>query len=80
MKEVKAIKVTVKLFATLRNYGEIKQDIDYPEGTTPQDVIVDLKLPADEVAIIMINGRHVKLDAGLMEGDSLALFPAVGGG
>lgn len=74
------MKVTVKLFATLRNYNENKQILEVNEGATPIDIIKDLKVPESEVAIIMINGRGSKLDSVLKDSDVLALFPAVGGG
>ena len=74
------MKVTVKLFATLRNYNENKQILEVDEGSTPKDIIKKLNVPETEVAIIMINGRGSKLDSVLKEADVVALFPAVGGG
>ncbi len=74
------MKVTVKLFATLREYGDKIKVMDFAENTTVLDVIMQLKLPADDVAIIMINGRHAKPSTILKEEDVLALFPPVGGG
>ena len=53
---------------------------DYPEGTTVGDVADTLKLPRSELGIMMINNRHVKLDRQLVDGDTLALFPLLGGG
>ncbi len=72
--------VTVKLFATLRLYGEKEQKIVSQTGLTPGDIIDRLQLPKNEVAIIMINGRHATIDTALNEEDVLSLFPAVGGG
>ena len=72
--------ITVKLFATLRNYGENKQEMTLDEGIAVGAIIQMLELPKNEVAIIMINGRHVKEDVILQDGDVLAFFPAVGGG
>lgn len=72
--------ILLKLFAYLRDYGENEQKIDFVEGMTPRDVALDFKIPLDDVAIIMVNGRRVKLDKELVETDVLALFPAVGGG
>lgn len=74
------MKITLKLFATLRDFGENIKDIDIDAGSTPKDVIRVMGLPEDDVAIIMINGRRLKDDVVLNEGDVLALFPAVGGG
>lgn len=72
--------VTVKLFATFRIGRFSIESRDYPEGTTVADVVRELSLPENEVGIMMVNSRHVKLDHRLAEGDTLALFPLLGGG
>lgn len=72
--------ITVKLFATLRMYGEKEQKIASETSLTPSDIIDRLRLPGNEVAIVMINGCHALIDTALNDGDILALFPAVGGG
>jgi molybdopterin converting factor small subunit len=72
--------VTVKLFASFRTGRFDIETGDYPAGTTVADVADNLKLPQAELGIMMINHRHVKLDRVLEEGDTLALFPLLGGG
>ena len=74
------MKVTVKVFATLRHNREKEQLMDFDQGTTPRDVLISMGIPEENAAIIMINGRSVKLDTLLKEDDVLALFPPVGGG
>ena len=37
-------------------------------------------LPVPELGIIMVNSRHARLDRELSDGDTLALFPLLGGG
>jgi molybdopterin converting factor small subunit len=74
------MKVTVKLFASFRTGRFDIESVDYPAGTTVADVADGLKLPQSELGIMMINGRHVKLDRPLADGDTLALFPLLGGG
>lgn len=74
------MKVTVKVFATLRLNREKEQVMDFQEGTTPRSVLESMGIPEQEAAIIMINGRSAKLDAVLKNEDVLALFPPVGGG
>ncbi|MDD2850525.1 MAG: MoaD/ThiS family protein [Desulfuromonadaceae bacterium] len=72
--------ITVKLFASFRNGRfEIKSG-DYPPGTTVADVSDCLNLPQNELGIMLVNSCHVKLDRVLVEGDTLALFPLLGGG
>ena len=72
--------VTVKLFASFRSGRFEIETIDYPPGTTVADVADALNLPQGELGIMMINNRHVKLERVLLEGDTLALFPLLGGG
>lgn len=74
------MKVTVKLFASFRTGRFDIETVDYPPGTTVANVADSLKLPRNELGIMMINNRHVKLDHQLTDGDTLALFPLLGGG
>ena len=72
--------ITVKLFANLRE-GREKQYQFPPEGMQKAgDVINRLGISAEEVAILLINGRHSKPEDALKDGDLVALFPASGGG
>jgi molybdopterin converting factor small subunit len=72
--------VTIKLFASFRSGRFDIETRDYPAGTTVADVADSLKLPHAELGIMMVNNRHVKLERVLLEGDTLALFPLLGGG
>jgi sulfur carrier protein len=74
------VQITVKLFATLRNNRFKSETRDYPEGTTVLDVAKDLEIPKEELAIIMINGIILEPQQELTEGDTLSIFPPVGGG
>jgi len=74
------MKVTVKVFATLRLNREKEMLMDFEEGTTPKQVLRSMNIPEEDAAIIMINGRSVDIDTPLKDEDVLALFPAIGGG
>jgi molybdopterin converting factor small subunit len=74
------MKVTVKLFASFRTGRFEIETVDYPAGTTVADVADSLKLPQSDLGIMMINNRHVKHDRVLADGETLALFPLLGGG
>lgn len=74
------LKITVKLFANLRDGREKEQIMNFKEGTTPRDVIKYLEIPFEDVAIIMINGRRKEADVEILENDTVAIFPPVGGG
>lgn len=72
--------ITVKLFATFRT-GRFKEaQKEYPEGTVCASIIAELGLSEGEIGIIMVNGRHGAPDQALRQGDTLSLFPLVGGG
>ena len=72
--------IEVRLFATLRE-GRGKVIMlpaeDFPNAAA---IIRHLNIPADEVAILLINGFHNKPDAAVKAGDVVALFHPVGGG
>jgi molybdopterin converting factor small subunit len=72
--------VTVKLFASFRAGRTPIETRDYPPGTLVADVVAEKGIPVGEIGIMMVNSRHVKLDRPLAEGDTLAIFPLLGGG
>ena len=74
------MRVIVKLFATLRDKRFDVETRDYGPGTTVADIIKELGIPQKEVTLIFINGRHAGYQADIADGDTVALFPPVGGG
>ena len=74
------IKVTVRLFATLRQGRFKEQVLDYEEGITVADVIEQLNVPHKELGIVFLNGKHSELQQTLRDKDILSIFPPVGGG
>ncbi len=72
--------VTVKLFATLRKDRFDEKDLELPHEVTAGEVIDRIGIPPTEVTLIFINGRHAGPEAKLAQGDTLALFPPIGGG
>lgn len=74
------MRVTIKLFATFRD-GRFKvEERDLPDGTRVLDVLQPLNIKPEELAICLLNGKDAKEYAVLKDGDTLALFPPVGGG
>lgn len=74
------MKVTIKLFATLRDgRGKILEKV-YLEGTKIRDIIKDLNIEEKDVAILLKNGINSKMDIAPSDGDYLSIFPPVGGG
>lgn len=74
------MRITVKLFATLREGRFISKEMEYADGAIIRQVVDDLSIDHKDAAIIFVNSRHAPLDRELCDGDILALFPAIGGG
>jgi molybdopterin converting factor small subunit len=74
------MKVKVKLFALLRQFGPDEQVVELAEGTTVDDVVRSLKLPGTIRLLRIVNGEHRPADHVLKDGDELALFPPIAGG
>mgnify|MGYP001281121412 CR=1 FL=1 len=72
--------VKVKLFATLRKDRFDAKDLELPAGAKTADVLKMIGIPEKDAALIFINSSHAGLDNDLKDGDTLALFPPVGGG
>jgi molybdopterin converting factor small subunit len=74
------MRVTIKLFAGLRQGRFQAETFVLSQGTTVDQVVQDHKIPYPKIGILICNGRHVDLDHELLEGDVLSIFPKVGGG
>jgi sulfur carrier protein len=76
------MKITIKLFASLRA-GRFKIGVfEYPEGTTVGQVLDSLSISRQEmeIGILFINGKRAEFDSLLKTDDTLAVFPPVAGG
>ncbi|MZP29640.1 MoaD/ThiS family protein [Heliobacterium undosum] len=72
--------VFVKLFATFRVNRFPTRHMEFPVGSTVREALSALAIPEQEVAICMVNGHSKEIDHILCDGDTLSLFPPVGGG
>lgn len=73
--------VTLKVFATLRNYlssGETSYNHEGP--LTVRQLLAVYDIPEDEATIILVNGLNTSLEKELKDGDTVSVFPPVGGG
>jgi len=76
------MKITIKLFATLRQ-GRFKiGEFEYPEGITVGQVLDKLVISRKEmeIGIVFINGKHADFNTIINAGDIVAIFPPVAGG
>ena len=75
-------KVTVRVFATLRRYVDDAESVDV--GVAPRETVADvlerLEIPADQTRIIFVDGRKSSLSQELSGGETMSVFPAIGGG
>ncbi|MFX0143081.1 MAG: MoaD/ThiS family protein [Candidatus Hodarchaeota archaeon] len=78
----KTITITIKFFATLRQYGPAKEVLRIPENSEIKLLFDKYNIPKDERrAIILVNGRpHKDLKTIMKDGDLVSIFPPIGGG
>ena len=72
--------IEVRLFATLREGRGKIQHLDASTISVAGDIVRQLEIPPEEVAILLINGFHQKPETLVNDGDIVAIFPPVGGG
>ena len=72
--------IEVRFFATLRNGRGKITEIPAEEAAVAGDILRRFDIPAEEVAILLINGFHSKPGDPVKDGDIISLFPPVGGG
>ena len=74
------MELTVKLFATFRDGRFEKAQLDYPPGTTLANIVDALRIPRDEIGVMLVMGRHAELEYTPAPGETVAIFPRIGGG
>jgi sulfur-carrier protein len=74
------MQIKVRLFATLREGRGKELFLDFDEKAAPADVFGILNIPLKEVAILMVNGLDARADHELKDGDTVSIFPPIGGG
>lgn len=74
------MKVTVKLVGPFRVDRFKEEERNYPDATTVQQVVDELKIPGSLLGIVLVNGLHTGVDHLLSDGDTLCLLPFIDGG
>lgn len=72
--------VKVKLFANFRQGRFREKDMELEESCTVGQVVDHLAIPRQELGIVFLNGLAASSGDALHEGDTLSIFPMVGGG
>ncbi len=78
-------RVSVRLHTVLRrktSQGIVDRlEVELPAGATMQTLLDQLELPlTDDALLLVVNGRIVKPDHALTQGDQVRLVPAMSGG
>ncbi len=77
------MKVHVDLYVNLKKYApadESSFDIQLESGATVKSVLDILEIPAEEKAIVLLNGRNADESDALKEKDTLSLYSPISGG
>ena len=74
------MQLTIKLFATFRTGRFEVARMEHPAGTTVGEIVDALGIRRDEIGILMVSGRHADLDDHPAPGDTISIFPPIGGG
>ena len=74
------MEVEVKLFAIFREGRFTKKTINLSKGSHISDVLSYLKIPEENVGILLLNGQSAAVDCKLNASDSISLFPSIAGG
>ncbi|MGD0400987.1 MAG: MoaD/ThiS family protein [Syntrophobacteraceae bacterium] len=77
--------IRLMLSATLRRYipgynGETGYEVSIEQASTVRDLCRQLRVPENEVKLIMIEGVAGDWDSILSGNERVALFPPIGGG
>ena len=77
------MKVHVDLYVNLKKYAPQSNssfDVQLESGATVKTVLEVLKIPADEKAIVLVNGRNADESRSLKEKDIITLYSTISGG
>ena len=70
----------IKLFASLQKFIPTVEKLDVDENCTVLELLENIGIKSSEVAITLVNGRHVQLEHRLHDGETVAIFPPIAGG
>jgi sulfur carrier protein ThiS len=77
------MKVHVDLYVNLKKYAPAADssfEIELESGATVKSVLAVLKIPVDEKAILLVNGRNADESSPLKEKDTITLYSPISGG
>lgn len=78
------MKIEVKLVGRLKQYGQDKLNennkIELNDQATVNDLIEELGMPPEQNKVVLVNGRDVKQDYELSDGDKVVFYNLLAGG
>jgi len=74
------MKLEIKLFASLQKFMPKVEKMELDDSCTVLELLEKIGINSSEVAITLVNGRHVQLDQTLHDGETVAIFPPIAGG
>ena len=72
--------IEIKLFATLGRVFSVPESMDLGSPRVIQDIVREIGIPDGKVTIVFVNSRHADMSDVVHPGETLSLFPPVGGG
>jgi sulfur carrier protein ThiS len=76
------LRIRIKLYASLRRKlpGPEEHEMEVAEAATVAELLKELGIRPEEAAFVIINGKKAAPDSVLSDGDSIGVFPPLGGG
>lgn len=74
------MRVHVRLFATLREGRVGETDVSLHGPNSVRDLLSRLKISESEASLVLVDGQHAELNQDLHDGQTVSLFPPIGGG
>ncbi len=74
------MEIKVKLLGPLRSGRFTEKMVGYPPGTQVGEVLATFQIKQQSFGLVLINGKHAKMDSTLQEGDTLSVLPLLSGG
>jgi molybdopterin converting factor small subunit len=73
--------VDLRLYASLRKWAaNAAGKCELRGDRTVRGLLLGIGVPEEEAAIIIVNGRRASKDTVLSDGDTVSVFPLIGGG
>jgi sulfur carrier protein ThiS len=72
--------VDLRLHASLKKWASLAGKCELKGAGTVRELLFSIGVPEEEAAIIVVNGRRGLPDTVLSDGDTVSVFPLIGGG